>query len=901
MTWWRCLWRRRQMEEQLERELSFHLDQHARDLIAQGRDPEEARRQARIALGGAEQVKEECRDARGTRWLEDFWQDLRYTLRTLRQRPGFAAVALLTLALGIGASTVMFTVINGVLLKPLPYPEPDRLVTMNEQTKGITDYRWGDLWAFAYPNYVDCKRESRSLDMAAWRYNGGTVSAPGEAEHVDGAEVSSELFPVLGVTLSRGRAFLPEDDQPGAAPVALISYDLWQRHFGGSAAAIGRPLVFEGKPYTVVGVAPPGFRLAWMEPDVFTPIGQNTQSFMQNRGAHPGIDVWARLRPGSTLEEAQTELAVIGRRLAAQYPKTNTGRGFVARPLRQELVVELVGDARGTLWLLLGAVSLVLSIACVNVASSLLARAVSRERELAMRVALGASRGRLARQCLTESALLGLAGGTLGVLLAANGIRPFVAFWPGSLPRAEEVGLDWRVLVFALAVSLLSGLLFGLAPTLRAPTRDVEQILRAGARTIAGSSRRLHSSFVISEIALAVVLLVSAGILGQTLLRLSSLDPGIDIRNLLVSRAALAPAVIANPARIPAAWQDLLDGIRRVPGVQSATMVDTVPMREGNNQIGYWTSPSLPEKHQMPLALSTSVTPDYLKVMGIPLREGRFFDAHDRIGNKPVIVIDEVMAQHAFGGQDPIGKSLWMPDMPCTGPKGETFFDCTDPYEVVGVVGHVRYWGLAGDDQAHVRDQFYYPFAQVPEPFLARWSELMSIAVRTKIPPLNVLAPLRREVRGAAGDQVLYQVYTMEQLASRSLAQQRFLLLLFGIFAGLALLLACIGIYGVLAYVTSQRVPEIGVRMAFGARARDVLWLVLRQSLGMILTGVGVGIAGAWAAGRLLLRLVDGMRPAEPSTFAIMISVLVVAGLAASFLPARRASRTDPMSAFRSE
>jgi predicted permease len=889
------------MEEQLEKELSFHLDQHARDLMARGHPPDAARRLARLALGGPEQVKEECRDARGTRWLEDLWQDFRYALRTLRQRPGFAAVALLTLALGIGATTVMFTVIDGVLFKPLHFPDPDRLVTLNEQTKGITDYRWGDLWAYSYPNYLDCKRESHSLDMAVWRYNGGTVSAPGEAERVDGAEISSELFPVLGVTVSRGRAFLPEDDRPSAPPVAIISYGLWQRHYGGSPAAIGSPLVFEGNPYTVVGVAPPGFRLSEVEPDILTPIGQNTHAYMQIRDAHPGLDVWARLRPGATLAEAQTELAVIGRRLAAQYPKTNAGRGFVARPLRQELVVEMVGGDRGTLWLLLGAVSLVLLIACVNVASLLLARAVSRGRELAMRVALGASRGRLARQCLTESAMLGLAGGVLGLWLAATGVRPYVAFWPGSLPRAEEVGLDWRVLVFALAVSLLSGLFFGLAPALRAPTRGLEQILRAGARTVAGSSRRLHSSFVISEIALAVVLLVSAGILGQTLLRLSSLDPGIDIGNLLVTRTALAPAVLANPARIPATWQDLLDRTRRVPGVQSVAMVDTVPMREGNNQIGYWTTPALPEKHQMPLALSSSVTPDYLKVMGIPLREGRFFDDHDRMGSRPVIVIDEAMAQHAFGGEDPVGKNLWMPDMPCTGPKGQTFFDCTDPYEVVGVVGHVRYWGLAGDDQAHVRDQFYYPFAQVPNPFLPRWSELMSIAVRTKISPLNVLEPLRREVRGATGDQVLYEVYTMQQLASRSLAQQRFLLLLFGIFAGLALLLACIGIYGVLAYVTSRRVPEIGVRMAFGASPRDVLRLVLRQSLVMIFAGVGVGVIAAFVAARLLEHLVEGVRSIEPLTFTLMICVLVVAALVASFLPARRASRVDPMTALRQE
>ena len=801
----------------------------------------------------------------------------------------------------MGATTVMFTVINGVLLKPLPDPQPDRLVTLNEQTKGITDYRWGDLWAYSYPNYLDCKRQSRTLDMAAWRYSGGLVSEPGEAEHVDGVEISSELFSALGVSVWRGRAFLPEEDQPGAAPVAIVSYSLWQHHYGGSPAAIGEPLVLEGKPYTVVGIAPAGFRLSDVEPDVLTLIGQDTSLVMRLRDAHPGIEVWARLRPGATQAEAQTELALMGLRLAAEYPKTNAGRGFVAQPLRHELVDQLVGDARSTLWLLLGAVSLVLLIACVNVASLLLARAVSRERELAMRSALGASRSRLARQCLTESAVLGLAGGALGILLAAGGLRPFVAFWPGSLPRAEQVQLDWHVWVFALAASLLSSLLFGLAPALRVPAGGLEQTLRAGGRALAGSSRRLHSRLVISEIALAVVLLVSAGILGRALLRLSSLDPGVDIRNLLVTRTALSPAVLRNPARTRSTWQALLDRVHRVPGVQAVASVDTVPMREGTNQIGYWTTPAVPEKHQMPLALAASVTPDYLKVMGIPLREGRFFNENDRLGNKPVIVIDQVMAEHAFHGQDPIGKSLWMPDMPCVGPKGETFYNCTDPYEVVGVVGHVRQWGLASDDQAHVRDQFYYPFAQVPDPFLRRWSELMSLAVRTSIPPLSVLEPLRREVRGATGDQVLYEVRTMDQLAKASLARQSFLLLVFGIFAGLSLLLACIGIYGVLAYLTGQRVPEIGVRMALGASAGEVMWLVLRQSLRMILVGVGVGAIAALVAACVLTHWVEGVRPTEPLTFAMMISVLVAAALFASFLPARRASRVDPMTALRQE
>lgn len=901
MSWWHRLWRRRQMEEHLEKELRFHLDQHTAELVARGCTLEEAQRQARIALGGEEQVKEECRDARGTRWLDDLWQDLRYALRLLRQQPGFAAAALVTLALGVGATTVMFALIDGVLLRPLPYPEPDRLATLNEQTKGITDYRWGDLWAYSYPNYLDCKQESQTLDLAAWRYNDGMVSQPGIAEHADGVEISADLFPVLGISLAQGRAFRAEEDRRDAPPVAIISHGLWQRHYGGSPAAVGRSLVFDGKPYTVVGIVPAGFRLSGVEPDVITPIGQDASLVMQLRGAHPGIEVWGRLRPGATMQEAGTELALIGRRLEAQYPKTNAGFGFVAQPLRHELVDESAKDVRSTLWMLLGAVTLVLLIACVNVASLLLARAVSRERELAMRVALGASQGRLVRQSLTESAVLGLAGGALGVLLAANGIRPFVAFWPGGLPRAEQVHLDWRVLLFALAVSLLTGLLFGLAPALRVPAREVERILRGGARTLAGGSRRLHNGFVVSEIALAVVLLVSAGMLGRTLMRLDAVDPGLNIRNVLVTRTALSPATLAHPALIRGTWNDLLERVRRVPGVQSAAAVDTVPMRDGNNQIGYSTTAAVPEKHQMPLAFANSVTPDYLQVMGIPLREGRFFTENDRLGNKLVIVIDEVMAQHAFKGQDAIGKVLWMPDMPCIGPKNESFYDCTDPYEVVGVVGHVRYWGLASDDHAQVRDQFYYPLAQVPDPFMRRWSELMSIAVRTSIPPLNVLEPLRRAVRGSTSDQVLYQVRTMEDLAKESVAQQRFLLLLFGIASGLALLLACVGIYGVLNYVTSRRVPEFGVRMALGASAGSVIRLVFRQSLGMIFAGVGAGLIGALVAGRLLIRLVEGVRSMEPAAFALMIVVLVAAALLASFLPARRASRVEPMRALRQE
>jgi predicted permease len=878
MNWWGRLLHRSKLEDQLEKELRDHLDRHAADLVAQGLSPDEARRRARLELGGPGQVKEECRDARGTRWAADLLQDTSYALRTLRQKPGFSTVALLTLALGIGATTVMFTMINGVLLKPLPYPDPDRLLTLQERTDFSTSS--GNIWSFSYPNYLDCKREIRSLDMAASRYSSGTISEPGEAEYVPGRMISSDLFSTLGVTLFRGRAFLPDEDRLGAAPVIILSYAIWQRRYAGSDRAIGTRLVLDEKPYTIVGVTPRDFQLAG---DVFTLLGQSAEPMMQNRDSHR-IRALARLRPGAKLVEAQTELAVIGRRLAGQYPKSNQGRTFIAEVMHAD-----VTDVQSTLWLLLGAVILVLLIACANIASLLLARAVSRERELAMRVALGAGRGRLVRQCLTESATLGLSGGLLGILLAAVGIRPFLKFWPGSLPRAEEVQLDWQVLLFAIGTSLACGLLFGLAPALRAPARDLEKALRAGSRTVTGGSRHLHSTFVIAEIAISVVLLVSAGMLGRTLVRLSALDPGISIRNVLITRMALSPRALASPEQIHAAWKDALDRISRIPGVQAVAMVDTVPMREGYNELDYWTTPGLPPANERPVALATSVTPDYLNVMGLPLHQGRFLNDRDRMGTEQVIVIDDFMARHTFGEESPIGKHLWIPEM------------SSAPVVIVGVVGHVRHWGLAGDDQAQVRAQFYYPFAQVPDRLLRRWSELMSIAVRTSTAPLNVVDPIRHEVRGAANDQVLWQVHTMEELASASLARQRFLLLLFGIFAALALLLACIGIYGVLAYLTGQRIPEIGVRLALGASRGDVTWMVFRDSLGMIVLGIGVGLAGALAAARLLIRLVEGVGSTEPTTFAMMIAVLIVAALIASFVPARRASLVDPMRALRQE
>jgi predicted permease len=875
MNWWSRLWRRNRLEDELEKELRFHLDQHASDLIARGHSAAQAQREARIALGGPEQVKQYCRDARGTRWAEELLQDTRYALRTFRQKPGFAAITVLISALGIGATTVMFTLINSVLLRPLPFSEPARLVVLHGYLEHL-----GEFWGFSYPDFKDIHQESRSLAVAGWTYTGGTISAPGAPEYVDGRQISADLFPTLGISPLYGRAFRSDEDRPGAARVAMISYDLWQRRFAGDRSAVGKNLIFDGKNYVVIGIAPPGFQLSG-EADVFTPLGQSTDPRMQNRKA-AFIKVVARLAPGVTLNQAQEEISLINRRLAREYPRSDGGVRMLVRPFMQDLVK----DVRGTLWLLLSAVGLVLFIACVNIASLFLTRAVSRERELAMRVALGAGRGRLIRQCMTESAVLGLCGGLMGIVAAAVSLHPFVALWPDTLPRANEIHLDWRVLCFAIGISLLCGLFFGLTPALRVPMHRLEQVLRGGGRTT--GSPRLHSPFVISEIALAVVLLVSAGMLGHTLLRLSSLNPGLDPRNVLTARFALSPNALANSSQIRSAWQEVLDRARQVPDVQFAALADIVPMREGENVLNYRTTPNPLPADQEPFALASSVTPDYLKVMGIPLHQGRFFDEQDREGSEPVVVIDESLAQHAFGGKDVVGRRLWIQALGA-------------PARIIGVVGHVRHWGLAGDDQSRVHDQMYYPFAQVPVPLLHFFSSVMSITIRTRTSPLNVVDVLQRELRGASGDQALYEIRDMDQLIGASLARQRFLSFLFGIFAGLALLLACIGVYGVLAYLTRQRTSEIGVRMALGASAHDVMWLVLRQSLKMIAVGVGLGMIAALGAGRLLQHLVEGMGPVNATTYAMMISLLVLAALLASFVPALRASLIDPVKALRQE
>ncbi len=883
MTWLRRLFNKPALEAQLDREVRFHVEEHAAGLIEQGIDPVEARRQARIAVGGPEQVKEECRDERGTRWLEDLVQDLRYALRNIRLRPGFAAVVAFTLALGIGATTLMFTVLNGVVFRPYPYPSPDRLFVLQEKTKQATQF--GDLWAFAYPNYLDLRKGAPSFDLAAWRYGGGTLTQPGDAAAITLAEVSPEFLPILGITPALGRTFTAEENRLGADPVALISDSFWKTRFGGKPDAIGADLTFNGQHLTVIGVLPAGFQIGDDNAFAFlTLIGQDTQPALQLRGAHPRIAVWARLRDGATIAQARSEMAAVASRLEREFPDSNDGRSFIADPLRPN-----TGTAGSTIWLLFGAVILVLLIGCVNITSLLVARASSREREMALRSAFGAGKWRLIRQCLTESILLGIIGGLLGTALVFLALKPFISLWPGTLPRAQEVHVDWSVFVFAFAVSLASGVLFGIVPAVRAPALELEKVLRAASRALVGRSRRLQGVLVVSELALAVVLLVSAGVLSSTFLRLSALDAGVNVNNILVTRLSLSPSILSNPVQIRARWQEILDRTRTLPGVRSVAIVDTVPMRDGNNQLGYWTNPSLPPRRELPLTLATSVTPDYLNVMGLELRAGRFVDATDRMDTQPVIVVDEVLARRAFGNESAIGRQLWIPDMD------------SRPQQVIGVVAHVRHWGFANDDDAQVRAQYYYPFSQVPDNLLRRWSELMSIAVRTENAPLGIVEPLRRMIQGISRDQVLDEIRTMDQLAAATLARHRFLLVLFGAFAGIALLLACIGVYGVLAFLTRQRVPEFGVRMALGARAEDILAMVLRQSAGMIAAGVVLGSLLAYGTVKLLQGSVPGIELGDPVPFISMISILIAAALAASLAPARTASKISPVTALRQD
>ena len=868
------MWRTKRKAGDFDAEISSHLELETDRLIAEGMSPEDARYKAQRTFGNTTSARERFYESGRVLWLDQLAQDLRFALRMLRKSPGFSCVAILTLALGIGANTAIFSVVNGVVLRPLPYPEPDRLVSISERIRGLGES------TFAYLNFLDCQQESRSFErMAAWRFGDGLLSTAEETKRVRGRQISADFLNVLGVKPALGRGFLSEEDRAGAAPVAVISDGLWRRRFGADPQPAGGRQVFNGKAYTIVGVLPADFRY-FRSVDIFTPIGQNTDFPMRNREMHPGIRVIARVRPEVSLPQAQLEMNLIAERLAAAYPKSNADHSLMVRPL----IEDFVGDVRRTLFLLLGAVGMVLLIACANVAGLLLARSVSRSREFAIRSALGASRGRVVRQALTESVLLAMAGGALGFALAFWGTGPLLLAIPDLLPRMEEIAPDFRVFLFTLGATLLTGILFGLAPAVQDFGGHPEQALKQGARTVTGGPRRLQTTFVVAETALALVLLVGAGLMIRTVLRLWSVNPGFDPKGILTASVRLSPSVMGEPMQIRAAWDQLLESVRRIPGVRSAAAADVIPLTGEAEQTQYWTGLPAPAPDRLPFVLINIVTPEYLKVMSIPLLEGRFLTDQDRAGVEAVVVIDDVMARRAFAGKDPVGATLWL--------------KFVGPARIIGVVGHIKHRRLQETDR-DAEEQAYIPFGQLADSFM-RLMTGQSLTLRTSLDPASVVDALRR-VRGSARDQAIYDIRPMEQILDDSIARQRFLTLLLAIFAGIALVLASVGIYGVISYLSSQRVPEIGIRMALGADSAGVLRMVLWQGLKMCLAGVGIGLVVAAAAARLMQKMIYGVSPSDPLTLACVTLILAAVALIASYLPARRASLVDPLAALRHE
>jgi predicted permease len=876
MNWWGRLLKKRRVERELEAELRDHFERAVAENVRKGMSEEDARRLARLAFGGLDQIKEECRDARGTLWLENTLQDIRSALRTLRKNRGFAAAAICTLALGIGANTAIFDVINGVLLRPLPYKDPGRLVDV-EQT-----LRTGESWTFSYPDYLDLARQSRSLEsMAAWRTSGANLTSPGDPEFFLIRQVSADFLQSLGVRPILGRNFNAEEDHRGAAPVAIISHSLWRERFGGRRDVIGSRIVLNGKGSAIVGVLPAGFRFLGDFP-ILMLIGQSDDMLLQRRDSHPGIQAIGRLKPGITREQANAELKVIADRLARAYPDTDANFTFRVVPLKQQIL----GDVGFTLYLLAGAVGLVLLIACVNVANLFLARSISRTREFALRAALGASRWRLIKQLLTESLLLSFIGGAAGFMIASSGTQWAVAHLPGSLPRTDEISVDARVLLFTLAASILSGVAFGVAPGFRRRFQlDTE--LRQGARGSGRGIQRTQSAFVIAQLALALVLLAGSGLMLRTVAHLWGVSPGFVPQNLLAMTAGLSPKALKNPALIRNAWQQMLDRVRSTPGVKAAALDSIVPLSGNSNQAAYWTTSTAQPPKNAPMAFMFTPTPDYLRTMKIPLLRGRFFTEQDRLGSAPVVVIDETMARRLFPGENPVGSELSV--------------DFIGKARIIGVVGAVKHMTLNEDAYAPPQPAVYMPLLQFPDSFMPLTAAGLNLLVRTSVKPLSMLPALKKSVAGPAGDEPVHDVKTMEQLIGNSMGQQRGISFLLGIFAALALALAAVGIYSVISYSMSRRVQEIGIRMALGAQPGQVLRLVLAQGLRMLAAGIALGIAASSAVTHLLGKLLFGVTPDDPLTFAAVVLALGAIALFAVYVPARRAARIDPMLALRHE
>jgi predicted permease len=802
------------------------------------------------------------------------FHDLRYAIRSLRKTPGFAATVIVTLALGIGANTAIFSALYGVVLAPMPFRDPGALwmvLLYNRALKHVT--------YCSYPDFLDWRRASRSFErIAAFTDRGFDVTNPGAPEHLNGEEISAAFFATLGVTPALGRDLSDDEDRFGAPASAIISDRFWQTRFARDPAVIGRAITLNGDDYTVIGVLPPSFRFGEGNADVYTAIGRGDPQQRASRIVH-NIGAIARLKPGIEAGEARAEMNAVQERIGAENPATERGQGIEFMTLQQFFV----GDVSGVLMLLSGAVGLVLLIACANVANLLLARSASREREFAVRVALGAGRARIAGQTIVEGVVLALAGGMLGLAIAKWGLGVVLASVAKNLPRAENIGLNVPVLLFAFLISIAAGVLFGVTPAFRNSTRDLPARLKDGVR---GSKGRPPAQRVLAvvEIAMAMVLLAGASLLMRTIRNLWDANPGFDPRDVITFKAGVAPG---TPEQTRVALAQLTGRIRGIPGVAAADLTALLPFSQRDNSGGFWIGSQSPGSiAELPRAIYYWTGPDYLRVMGIPLLRGRYLDAHDTAEAEHVIVIDNTLARTYFHDADPVGQMITIPNWTRA--------------RIVGVVGHVNHYRMGADPYA--RYQIYGSFYQLGDDWVPAFREDLSIAVRTTLAPAALMPQIKSAVFAAESNQPVYNVRTMTGLVSGSMAAERLPMILLSAFAALAMILASVGIYGVFSYSMTQRTREMGIRMALGAARGDVVRMVLGDGLRLALAGVAIGGAAAFALTRMLASfsaLLYGVGAGDPWTFAGVSIALTLAALAACYLPARRASRLDPMDALR--
>jgi putative ABC transport system permease protein len=807
--------------------------------------------------------------------MKGILNDLKYGWRSLLKKPGFTLLALFALAIGIGVNTAIFTVVHSVLIRPLSYSEPERILILWEKSPQMET-------SVAYPNFLDWRSENQVFEsMAAFRRDSFNLTGRGEPERLQGRMISAEFFEILGVPLRLGRNFQIKEDQPGATPVVILSHTLWKNHFASDSSILGTQILLNDKSYTVVGVSAEQFEFG-SGADLFVPIGQFSNPERWGRGNHPGIYVIARMKPEVNTTQVKANLDTIAQRLQKQFPESNSERTIIFRGLHDDVINEI----RAPLLLVMGAVSLVLFIACANVANMMLARAVERKREMAIQAALGASRLRLMQQVMVEGFLLSLVASVVGVLIAYWGIDILLALRPDALPRLHEIRLNSTILFYTLSLSVLTSLLFGSIPAWKASAPDLNDSLKeSGHHTGTLANKRIRQVLIVSEFALAVVLVVGSSLLVKSFLATQSAAPGFNPENVLTLQLSLSDERYQG-LKIANFFDELQRKLRELPGVQSVAVSNGLPIygaSESNIQIEGRSKPASGTEPQAVLYVTST---DYMDTLGLRLIRGRFFNSQDNLKSVPVVVIDETFAKQHFAGEDPIGKRIILaPEVP--------------PFEIVGIVGHVKHYGL--DVAGPVQSQHYLNFEQIPAEFLIQISARMTVLIKTSSNPANLIPAVRKAVTQVDPNQPVFLVQTMEEMLSSSLAPRRFSMLLLTIFAVVALVLALIGVYGVMSYLVVQRTREIGIRVAFGATRNNVLSTVLKQGMLPVVFGLLLGLGGSVALSRMLSGLLYGVSPRDPATYLVIPIFMISVALFANYIPARRALNIDPVTALRYE